>query len=256
MPSDAVPSATGAGRGWSPKRFAAFSLLCAALIFALQFLPQAVPPLYPKAEWLSRALHFQWNFLFPFTGGSGPLPFYLSFLPIAAAWAVCLLAFLVPLKRCAPEKGAEKGHSVQKEILKKQAIICILILGLVYNAAFIEEYLFGGINGNAQSLITDSISFIAANKDIKNVMVYNDTGGYEIRQMGKYARRIYATPGSEAEYAAIFAGFTGDILYINIPRVAEGSVYQTYFDSCTSVFHESSGKISATVYGCEKGGKE
>src|ERR1051326_8313706 len=56
------------------------------LIFKLQFLTQTIPPLYPKTDWINRIFSLKWNFLYPFNGGSGPLPFYVSWGFIGYLW--------------------------------------------------------------------------------------------------------------------------------------------------------------------------
>ena len=212
-------------------------ILISIVIFSLQFLPHFVPPLYPKTLWLSRVLSLKWNFLFPFTGGSGPLPFYVSFLFIAITWLVCLLFFIVYLK---------KPH------LKKFVLSSILILGLSYNLVFIEEYLFGRINGNTQTLLNNAVAHIKSNKDIKEVMVYNDNGGFEIRQSGKFKIRIYAAPMFEDGYKLEFAKYNGHILFIDVPKLSENSLYKKYFNSCKVIYAESNKQISSKIYDCSR----
>ena len=212
-----------------------FQIIGAILIFFLQFLPHIIPPLYPKILWLSRVISLKWNFLFPFTGGSGPVPFYVSFLFIAMSWMICILFVLYSLKRPAA---------------KKIAIISILIFGLTYNVILMEEYLFGRINGSTQTLIDNAVVHIKSNNKIKEVLVYNDNGGFEIRQIGKYKRRIYAVPAYEKYYKEIFEGFSGNILFIDIPKLSEDSFYKKFFDTCTVVYNESNGKILSKIYDC------
>ena len=98
-------------------------LLCVFFVFLTQFLDQYVPALHPKAEWIDRILSFNWNFLYPFSGGSGPLTFYVSFIFIALSWIL----------------GAVfTGLYLWKKNLQKEIWVAFLILGLFYNAVFIE----------------------------------------------------------------------------------------------------------------------
>jgi hypothetical protein len=212
-------------------------IIASAVIFFLQFVPHYIPPLHPKALWLSKMLSLKWNFLFPFTGGSGPLPFYVSFLFISCVWAICLLIFI---------------YSIRRPNFKKQALVYVFVLGIVYNAVFIEEYLFGLINGSAQKLVNDSVAYIVQNKDIKEVMVYNDNGGFEMHESGKYSRRIYAAPQFVDTYKPIFDKYSGHILFIDIPRLSDDSMYKQYFDSCKIIYNESSKQISSKIYDCAK----
>jgi hypothetical protein len=206
-----------------------FSLL-AVLIFLVQFFHHSVPSQYPKTEWIGRILSLKWNFLFPFTGGSGPTGFYVSFAFMGIMWIAGLLL-----------------------VLKKRTfLIGILILGLAYNLVFAEEYLFGKINGSPYKLFEDAKQFIIADPQVTSVIDYNDIGGYELQQTGKYFRRMYATPQFEDEYKKILENFTGQILYINIPRIQSGSFYEQYFNSCKNIFTKTDRAITATIYDCTK----
>jgi 4-amino-4-deoxy-L-arabinose transferase-like glycosyltransferase len=206
-------------------------------IFAMQFFQQAVPPLHPKTEWLSRLASFKWNFLFPFTGGSGPIPFYVSFQFIALLWIVSIVFVVLALWN--------------KDVVRR-SIFAILMLGLVYNAVFAEEYLLGYINGSSSKLVNKSVEFIKSDPEIDKVIVYNDNGGWEIKSIGKYQRRMYATPQFEAEYRSILTSFSGHIMYVNAPRVDKDSFYQKYFDRCEIVFAEKDNYITGQVLDCTK----
>jgi hypothetical protein len=208
----------------------------ALLIFKLQFLDNYVPSLYPKTEWVNYVLSFKWNFLYPFSGGSGPLPFYVSFVFLALVWIGSIAFLLLPFV---------------KKNFKKQAMIGILVFGLLYNAVFVEEYLFGRINGSVSRLLPGAVAFIRDNPKIKNVTVYNDNGGYELQQTGKYRKRLYTSPsfGSD-EKAATLNQYKEYYLEINIPRIDPNSFYRRYLDSCGIVYKQTDRSISATVYDC------
>jgi len=209
-----------------------------AVIFFLQFINHYVPPLYPKTEWINRVLSLRWNFLFPFTGGSGPLGFYISFLFMALIWIVLGVFALI---------------SFFKKEFRQRVVFLILIFGLLYNGVFIEEYLFGNINGSAPKLVKDVVEFIRENKNIRSIIVYNDNGGWNVRQTGKYQRRMYAVPQFENEYEKILNSFSGYILVVDIPQIASGSFYKKYLDSCVIIYDKQDKKISAKVYDCQKG---
>lgn len=217
----------------------AWAAIVSCGIFAVQFLPQSVPSLYPKTEWISRALHLKWNFLFPFTGGSGPTGFYISFAFMGLMWLVTSAALVFIYRN--------------KE-WKSIAITFVFILGLVYNGAFIEEYLFGAINGNSTELFREAKSFVAKDDSITSVVVYNDIGGYEIRQMGKYTRRLYAAPQFEEGYREFFKTFKGHVLFVGIPRIDDSSFYAQYLASCTPVYSKSERYINSAVYDCRNSG--
>ena len=196
------------------------------IIFSLQFLNHFVPPLYPKTEWLARLVSLKWDFLFPFTGGSGPTGFYISFLFIALIWVTSLI------------------------LVRKKLLLGILVLGILYNAVFIEEYLFGKINGSPYDLFRDAKEFIIKDQNIKLVLVYNDIGGYEIQKLGKYERRLYAAPQFEDTYKDFFKTFSGQILYINIPKIGDNNFYYNYLNSCKNIYERKDGYITAQVLDC------
>ncbi len=125
-----------------------------------------------------------------------------------------------------------------------------LVLGLLYNGVFIEEYIWGNINGSPYGLLAHAKTVIAESPDIKNVLVYNDIGGHDIKATGKYERRIYAAPMFESFYKELFAGFTEYILYINIPRVGDGNLFSNYFKSCETIYEETDRYIDSKILKC------
>lgn len=211
------------------------SIVISLLVFSLQFLPQNVPALYPKKLWLDRIVSGQWDFLYPFFGGSGPLGFYLSFNFLAWFWLATLFFFLVLLLWSKNQRGIW---------------LSLLIFAVVYNGVFIEEYLFGRINGSARSLVEKTVDFIKNEPTIERVMVYNDNGGYNIRELGKYERRIYATPDFENFYRQYFKKFSGHIMFIDIPRLYSPSFYEQYFNQCQTVYKQTDRYLTAKVISC------
>ena len=211
-------------------------VLIVILLFCVQFFSHFIPALHPKSEWLGRAFSLRWNFLYPFSGGSGPLGFYMSFLFMALSWILTvLLAFVVFFK----------SH------LKNIFLVTIFSIGLVYNFAFSEEYLFGMINGSAPKVLAGAVRFIKNNPDIKMVTVYNDNGGYEIQNIGKYRKRLYTDPAFGAEVKmATLNQYKEHYLEVNVPRIDPTSFYRRYFDSCKIAYQDVDRSISATVYDC------
>ncbi len=209
--------------------------ILAISIFMLQFGNHYIPSLYPKTEWLSRILFIKWNFVFPFTGGSGPTGFYVSFIFIALVWVLSLVFLVLALK---------------KREVSGRVILVILILSGVYNMVFLEEFLFGKINGSPYKLFKDAEKIIVSDPNINQVVVYNDIGGFNIQKDGKYARRLYAAPQFEETYREYFKNYNGFVLYIDIPRIEENSFYFEYLKKCTKVYERTDKKISSNIYSC------
>ena len=207
----------------------------AVFFFLLQFVPHFVPPLWPKSDWVSRVINFQWNFLMPFTGGSGPVGFYISWLYITLNWmSVVLLITLALLK-----------------INRRMFLLTIVIvLSVGYNLVFAEEYLFGKINGNPTKLIDSAVDYIKNDSRIEKIITYNNIGGDELMKIGKYERRLYVAPKYEPFYAGIFSEFRGHFLVIDIPRIGPNSPYSKYFSACGIIYEKYSQKISSKVYDC------
>jgi len=207
----------------------------AVVLSALQFLPHAVPALHPKSEWLSRLTSFNWDFLFPFTGGSGPMGFYVSFLMVALTFLACAGVII-----------AYCG----KNITRITAAITLLIVGGTYNAVFIEEYYIGALNGNSRILLEGALEYIENNPEIEKVITFNEIGFYELTAMGKYQRRLYVEPAFMESYIPILREFTGHYLVVEIPRIDPNSMYATFFGSCEPLYRRTSGEITASVYDC------
>ncbi|MFZ2621021.1 MAG: glycosyltransferase family 39 protein [Minisyncoccia bacterium] len=222
------------------KEYLLLGMIFSLIILSMLFIQHFVPPLHPKSEWISRVLSLRWNFLYPFSGGSGPLGFYVSFLFMALVWissfALILLGFIKP-------------H------FRKMALLIILPISLVYNGIFIEEYLFGEIYGSAPKLITPAVEFIKNNPDIKDVTVYNDNGGNEIQTTGKYGRRLYIDPKFEVNLQEKINSLNAHkehYFVLDIPRFDSNTMYQRYFDTCEVIYKQTDKQISATVYDCRK----
>ncbi len=208
-----------------------FSLIL--ILFVSQFLSQYVPPLYPKTEWISRIISFKWNFLYPFSGGSGPLGFYISFSFIAFSFLTSLLFVILFLKT-----------------KKIEFFILFLSLGLVYNLNFTEEFNLGKLYGYSPKLVKNAVSFIKDKDEIKKVLVYNDNGGFNIRRIDKYERRVYAVPEFESSYKDIFAKFDGYFMFVNVPKLNENTLYKRYIDSCQKIYSKRDLYIESEIFKC------
>lgn len=214
-----------------------FPAVFSVLIFLVQFLNHYTPPLYPKTEWINRMISLKWDFLYPFSGGSGPLPFYISFGFIALIW-IYSVAMVVP--------------SFIKSNFKKQALIGILIFGFLYNVVFIEEYLFGRINGNASVLVKNAVSFIDKNNAITKITVYNDNGGFNVMETGKYRKRLYIDPKFDLnDKIKSLNTYKEFYMVVDIPHIDSNTVYAKYFSSCEIVYKQRSKQISALIYNCQ-----
>jgi 4-amino-4-deoxy-L-arabinose transferase-like glycosyltransferase len=220
------------------KEYLLLGVLLALLLSLTLFVPQFVPSLYPKSAWISRALSLKWNFLYPFSGGSGPIGFYVSFLFMALSWIVSVALIVL---------GFFKKH------LRKTVLLILIPISLLYNGVFAEEYLFGGLYGSAPMLVHNVVQFIKNDSDINYVTVYNDNGGYDIQQIGKYRKRLYTDPSFNLnDKIATLNQYKEFYLEINIPRIDPNSVYRKYLNSCKIIYDQTDHYISAIVYDCRE----
>lgn len=218
------------------KEFLLGGIVLSLFVLMLASVNHFVPPLYPKTEWIYRILSLRWNFLYPFSGGSGPLGFYMSFLVMVIVWIISLCAV---------------AYALYKKDQKKRIIIFLIPLGILYNGLFIEEYLFGFYNGSAPKLVQDATAFIKNDDDIKMVTVYNDNGGWNIQTIGKYRRRLYIDPKFDInEKVENINKYKEHYLVVDVPHIDSNTVYAKYFSSCKDIWNEKSGYIKATVYDC------
>jgi hypothetical protein len=217
-------------------KFLLIGLLVSVFVFILQYVGHFVPPLHPKAEWIDRIISLKWNFLYPFSGGSGPLGFYVSFLFIGVIWLLSIISISIAFI---------KPH------LKDIIILLILPLIIIYNLVFLGEYLFGIQNGSAPKLLLNAVEYIKNNPDIQYVTVYNDNGGDEIRKIGKYRKRLYVDPKFDVSLKLdVLNQYKEHYFILDIPKIDQNSIYQKYFNSCKVIYNEVDKKISATIYDC------
>lgn len=224
-------------RGITVRDVSAGALLgagAAAMLVALNFLSPKVLPLYPKTEWISAIAAGNWNILMPFTGGDGPVGFYVSFLVIAVGFGIS--GVLAVLARYLSQ-------------LRGALLVALIVLGVTFNGIFIEEYLLGRINGSAPTALHSALAYIA-DSNVKEFITHADAGAYELKGMSKYAGRFYAVPGYEDGHKALFAKFKGEYLVVDVPHLNESGFYARFFSTCTVKFATSSGVIAARVYDC------
>jgi len=222
----------------SYKKFLIWGIIVGIFIFLLQFLPHYVPSLHPKSEWITRFVALDWNFVYPFSGGSGPLGFYVSFLILVSSWIISVLALV---------------FAFLKPHLKKALIVFLIPISFIYSGIFIEEYSYGAVNGSAPKLLSGAVEYIETNPDIEMVVVYNDNGGNEVREIGKYRGRLYTAPQFDIKVKVRDLNkYKEHYFVLDVPKVDPQSPFQRYFESCKVIYNEIDRKISATIYDCRE----
>lgn len=207
-------------------------LLISIALIALLFTSPETVSLYPKTEWFSRVIRFDWNMLTAFNGGSGPAGFYVSFLFIAYSFLVAGASAL--------------AGRIYKPLLAAAAVVMVCT-GIVYNAVFIEEFSFGKVYGNAETALVPALAYLATTDAVTRVNTHNDIGAYELKHIGKYASHFTAAPQFEYVAREHLPTFDGAFLVVDIPPLYDG-FYTDFFNSCTILFTARSGFITSTVY--------
>ncbi len=204
--------------------------------------PARVLPLIPKTAYLAQLKTFNFNFLIPITGGSGPIGFYVLASLALSFFAVAFLAILV-------------FRLVKKSSFKQWLLIIFLAVGLIYNVVLDAEFLSGWFYGQADVMAKKALNFVIANSEIKEAITYYDTGGYELNISGKYSeeRRFYTNEMFQEENQQLFDRYKGYYLVVDFPKIAEDSFYWQHFNACRTDFSVSDKKISAYVFDCRSG---
>ena len=85
------------------------------------------------------------------------------------------------------------------------------------------------------------------------VTVYNDNGGNEIQEIGKYRKRLYVDPKFDVvEKVKTLNEYKEHYYVLDVPRIDPNSVYRRYFDSCRVDYKKTDKYINSTIYDCTK----
>ena len=197
-------------------------------------LPKDAIPLHPKQQFVQKVVHFDFGFLIPISGGSGPIGFFVptdvtiyafALVTIFSAWFVF--------------RGGDKR-------LIPSMIVLIFAFALLAD----QEFAFGALYGNASRLAKQTIAWVNANPEIKHVITYNDIGGWELHEGNKYFKRFYLNPDFQAATQQRMAEYDGHYLVIGMPPLPPDDPSVKYFATCKDIYHQTDKKVTADVYDC------
>lgn len=158
LPSFAIMSARTTLSILKPTFLNLYAILTSlALTFSFLFITHLMPakmiPFYPKINYLSALFSFDWNFLVPITGSSGPLGFYLHFLPFTIIFIIEAVLFLIIC------------FVSTKNKTRFPSILFTLLLGmsLGYALFFDQEYLFSATGPNISDVTRQVITYVNSN---------------------------------------------------------------------------------------------
>ena len=118
------------------------------LFLALNNLPGEYLPFYPKEEYINRALDFDFSFMMPISGGSGPIGFFLHAVFVVGGFALAGILF------------------VASQIRKKNKKLLLAFLGcaFAFNIIVMSEHLWSVSNPDIDAITKDAIDFARQNE--------------------------------------------------------------------------------------------
>ncbi len=203
----------------------------AALILSLY---HVVLPLNPKIAYFQHFKAFDLRFLIPFTGGSGPIGFYFSALFIFVFWLLTFVAFV--------------GYWLGRKPWASACLVVIVVLGFIYNALFITEFLWGKFYGSVPNIARASVSYVNSNPDITQVITYYDIAPYDLRDSGKYYSRFYTSP--KRDYTPKITNFRGHYMIVDFPAIDKDSLYWRLIERCALIKEFQDKQIHSYIFDC------
>lgn len=196
-------------------------------------MPHDVIPLNPKAAYVDRVKSLDFNFLIPFTGGSGPSGFYFSAWYIILSWLIAIITLV----------GAVYGKKI-----KSLCLAIFIVFGVGYNILFSAEYLFGFVYGSVNKVAKETIEYVNSNETVVGVITYYDIGAYYLRLSGKYDSRFYTAP--KRDYVPKIEGYRGHYMIVDFPAVDKGGRYWPLIARCPLLKKFQDKKIESYVFDC------
>lgn len=209
-------------------------------VFILMFLPVVlmshdVIPLNPKTAYLDRVKFFDFDFLIPFTGGSGPVGFYFSAWFIILIWLVSIISLV---------------GIVCFQKLKTLALAVFIVFGVGYNIIFSVEYLSGFIYGSVNKVAKETVEYVNSNDAITGVITYYDIGAYYLRLSGKYDSRFYTAP--KRDYTEKIEDYRGHYMIVDFPAIGKNDRYWPLISKCPLLKKFQDKKVESHVFDCTK----
>ena len=197
----------------------------------------AVLPLVPKIAYIENIKNFNLNFLLPFSSGSGPIGFYMSVKFIAIFFVLSLLAVLF------------YKFSIGK--IKIIMLAGFISIALIYCLVFDFELAYGLAYGLPDKVAHKILTEAVSNRDIADVITYNDTGAYELAFAGKYKARFYTQPIFENSSVGRMKENKGYYTVLDFPEINKQTVFWQYLQSCETIFYSQDKKINGYIFNCQ-----
>jgi len=206
-------------------------------VFALVILSRVhiILPLNPKTAYVEYVRNLNFDFLIPFSSGSGPIGFYFSAQFILWSWIIAVL-FL-------------GGYAFIKNIKYKNFLLVLFfVTGLGYNIIFMNELLRGDLYGSPDKIARQTLNFVLGESSIKNVITYNDIAPYDLKKNNKHLGRFYTAP--ERDYTPKMSIFDGYYMIVDFPEIAKPGRYWDLIQRCDEIKRFTHKRVNSYVFDC------
>lgn len=223
--------------GLSYKNFVP-GLIIFIVFSALVFLrPHEVLPLNPKTTYVEHIKEINFDFLIPFSSGSGPIGFYFSAQFILWSWILTVLIL--------------SGYILTKHTeYKAYFFASFLVFGLGYNIVFMNELLRGDLYGSPDKVVHQTLNYVLNDPSITKVITYNDIAPYDLKKSGKYASRFYTAP--ERDYTKKMSTFKGHYMIVDFPAIDKNGRYWPLISRCSLIKKFQDKKVESYIFDCSK----
>lgn len=224
------------GRQPIHKKVYIFAVVAFVLMaYIILYIPHDVLPLNPKTAFLDRVKALSFDFLIPFTGGSGPSGFYFSAWFIVISWLIAAFSL---------------AGSIYAKKIRSSFLAVFIIFGFGYNTLFSNEYLSGSVYGSVDRVAKNTIRYVNSEETIKEVITYYDIGAYYLYLSGKYSSRFYTAPARD--YTPKIQSYRGQYMIVDFPAIDKDGRYWPLISRCPLIKKFQDKKIESYVFDCSK----
>ena len=204
-------------------------------------------------NYINSALQFKLNFLFPYTGSSGPF-FWISFTNIALTLvATTILLIIIVYKTFSKKKEKKKNIGTY--------IMMLLVISAAFNMLLITEYIYSPTQPSHTEITNDIVKFLFANR-LENRRTYTS-----VFQQGIFFHTVKKFPDKQVQYIVDSEGEYNTEYYqkelidkggiaviIDMPMALdkEGKMWDELNKQCKRTDFADKGRTAGFVFDCEK----
>lgn len=213
------------------KKDICYFILIFFVFSGILFLSHNILPLNPKEAYVESIKHLNFNFLIPFSGGSGPVGIYFSAQYILWSWILSFIFLTISVFR-------KYGNWS----------LLFLIFSIGYNVLFTAEYVTGYFFGSINGITKQTVEYVLANDKIGKVITYYDIGAYELKMSGKYSSRFYTAP--KRDYTKKLSEFSNYYMIVDFPAIDKKGRYWPLIERCKNVKTFQDKYVKSYIFNC------